>query len=79
MKTFNISITDNQTTNNTTLTKVSTSGLKKLLTKIITDNSPGVNLLFRNDKNKKVKVSKVYNSRNYLNEDAINLKPNNNE
>jgi len=79
MKTFNISITDNQTTNNTTLTKVSTSGLKKLLTKIITDNSPGVNLLFRNDKNKKVKVSKVYNSRNYLNEDAINLKSNNDE
>ena len=79
MKTFNISITDNTTSQNTNIQKVSAAGLKKLLTKIITDNSPGVNLLFRNDKNKKVKVSKVYNSRNYLNEDAINLKPNNNE
>ena len=79
MKTFNISITDNTTSQNTNIQKVSAAGLKKLLTKIITDNSDGVNLLFRNDKNKKVKVSKVYNSRNYLNEDAINLKSNNDE
>jgi len=74
MKTFNISITDNQTTNNTTLTKVSTSGLKKLLTKIITDNTPSVKLLFKEAGKRSVKTSKTVSDKNYLNENNISLK-----
>ena len=74
MKTFNVSITDNQSTMNTTLTQVSAKGLKKLLTKIITDNSPSVKLLFKEAGKRSVKTSKTVSDKNYLNENNISLK-----
>jgi len=74
MKTFNVSITDNQSTMTTTLTKVSPGGLKKLLTKIITDNSPGVKLLFKEAGKRSVKTSKTVTDKNYLGENNISLK-----
>ena len=79
MKDFNISIRDNQSKMTTTVTKVSAKGLKKLLTKIITDNSPSVKLLFKEAGKRNVKTSKTVTDKNYCLEDNISLKSNNNE
>ena len=72
MKTYNISITDTTTMQNTTLTKVTPGGLKKLLTSLITDSTPGVKLLFQGKRS--VKTSKTVSDKNYLNENNISLK-----
>ena len=78
MKTYDVSIKDNQSTMTTILTKVSASALKKLITKLVTDNT-GVKLLFKEPGKRNIKTSKTVTDRNYCLEDGINLKPNNNE